>query len=596
MDQEKQQLLERIRQLEEQNASMQQRMASNESVAPSHTPPSAPRKKKIVSDRISNIWHVRRKVNLTEVFSFIGAFIVFIGVVILISVNWEAMSTGMRLVATLGTGVVVYCGSIICFKHEHLHLTYVGYALYIISAFVIPFGFFVFIGSVNADPTPGIQLAISGLVFLIHTASYFILRNKLCILSMLVSFSWVFLALTSVIFQKSALITTEIAFLQLFVLGLFYTILGLVLSNTNKRDFTILLYAVGTLSLLISIFGEIDLWSGNEDPLISGVVRLLLTSLVLTAVHIFYYHIYQRAWFLFASVVAGTGLFLAVTGLIFESGGAVVTQDIQFFQLFTIGLFYGIFGAIMAQWGRKTLTKIFYVGSILFLLGEFVYLLLNDVYTSLFGIFEIFETPLVEFLMIALALTFIHILYYRFYAQAHFLLASILSGTGVFFALTQIILAGTDYADNILTFSIRFFIVGFVYMLLGYIFASRDQRLLRKHISLSALLYFLGSVAVLVSGFYFNDQGGRDGNFVWEVLYPVFIMGFIALSVYVQSKITLAVSFIALMGYIALITSYFQDDTSFSWPVALIVLGFLFIGIGYIPLYLKRKFFVDKEH
>ena len=587
-DQEKQQLLERIRQLEEQNASMQ-RMVSGQSATTPHTPTLSPRKK-IINNKISNIWHTRRRVSLVEVFSLIGAIIVCIGVVILITINWDQMGTGMRILCTLGIGALMHGISIFCFKYERLRLSYVGYALYLISTFVIPYGFFVVIDSFEAEVTPGIHLLIAVLVFFIHTASYIVLRKTLCTLAMLASFSWIFLALTSLMFQKSALVTSEIAFLQLFVLGLFYSLLGLVLAHTNRRDFTMPLYVVGTLSLFLSIFNPDDWWSDGGDPLISPLLRILLATFALAAMHILYFYTYNRSWFLFAGVISGTGLFISLTSLMFGTD-ALVAHNIQFFQLITVAIFYSMFGLVMSRQGRARLAALFYLGGTLLLSGESLYLLLTDSY---YGLFEIFETPLLELLIVSLALTCIHIFYYRFYAQPQFFLVSILAGAGVFFAVTQMMVASTDYADSSLFFAIRFFIVGLVYMLFAYLFNSRtDQQLIKKHISLSTFLYLLGSTTVLVSGFYFNDQGGRDGNFVWEILYPVFIMGFIALSVYIQSKITLLVSFFALMGYIALVTSYFEDDSSFSWPIAIIVLGFLFIGIGYVPIYIKRKFFAN---
>ena len=77
VDQEKQYLLERIRQLEEENASLRHATLNQ----PSPPPPTPSHQK----GKLSNIWHFRRKVGLVEVFSFIGASIVSIGVVILIA-------------------------------------------------------------------------------------------------------------------------------------------------------------------------------------------------------------------------------------------------------------------------------------------------------------------------------------------------------------------------------------------------------------------------------------------------------------------------------------------------------------------------------
>ncbi len=75
-----------------------------------------------------------------------------------------------------------------------------------------------------------------------------------------------------------------------------------------------------------------------------------------------------------------------------------------------------------------------------------------------------------------------------------------------------------------------------------------------------------------------------------EMLYPLLAFGGMVLSVMVlRSRITLTISTFSVIAYIIYFTAeYFAD--SVGWPVALILLGFTVIGIGYFSISLNRKY------
>ena len=437
--------------------------------APSSTPVKEKNK-----GRVSDIWHFRKAISIAGVFSAIGAFIIAHGVFILVAINWDEMSDGVKIFSTLGVSIILYAAGVFCFKYDKLQLNYIGYVFHAIVAVVMPFGMFVLIAISNTDvnsASPWVHALIAGITFFVNTASYFLLRKNVFILFSILCGSWLFFALTSWIGDASFMSNTDMLPYEILIFGITHLLLGVAFAHNDKRIFTILLYLFGVASCLISMV-VVD----SDTPLSSG-------------------------FFIFAT------LFLA-----------------------------------LLQW-----------------------------------------------------------LYYHLFQKISFLFFTILSATGVFFACIYLIIPDPDATSVSRQFvwALSFFLAGIVYMALGRVFAvhktEKNQPLWRQHFSLSTTLYFLGSVALLGGGFALNDTQGKDGNFIWEVLYPVFVIGCIGLSVYLQSKVTLVASFIALVSYIILITTYFADDNSFSWPVALIVLGFLFIGIGYIPFYLKRKFFIIRK-
>lgn len=104
-----------------------------------------------------------------------------------------------------------------------------------------------------------------------------------------------------------------------------------------------------------------------------------------------------------------------------------------------------------------------------------------------------------------------------------------------------------------------------------------------KHRAIAAPYYFIGGLGFLWSMFeLIEDAIGID------ILYlPVTIL-MMLISVRVQSRTLLLVSTFSLLGYLGYFTDqYFANVTG--WPIALIVLGFLMIGISAQAVKLGQK-------
>lgn len=152
----------------------------------------------------------------------------------------------------------------------------------------------------------------------------------------------------------------------------------------------------------------------------------------------------------------------------------------------------------------------------------------------------------------------------------------IVNGTAALFSFSQYFLEGIRMDDFYQYFAI---VLGASYLYLGSQFiGTRNNPLCR-------MLFFVGSIWVLGGAFMLYGS-----VLFWELLYPLLVAGMMALSTYVKRMSILLVSTLALMAYIGYITGkYFAD--SVGWPLALIVIGLLFIAIGYFSFYLHGKYF-----
>ncbi len=171
---------------------------------------------------------------------------------------------------------------------------------------------------------------------------------------------------------------------------------------------------------------------------------------------------------------------------------------------------------------------------------------------------------------------------YTVYRREVFALFSIVFGTLLFYTYTNYLVGQNPYFDSTSFFEYRTLLSGLCYLLLGYAFKQGKLESLTGALFSFGVLGFLGA-ALALGGFEPNQ------NPFWELVYPLFVFGFLYGSVYPKSKSLLTFSTIFLMAYILKITSeYFTQG--FGWPLALVIAGLAMIGVGYLSVTLNKKY------
>ena len=124
-------------------------------------------------------------------------------------------------------------------------------------------------------------------------------------------------------------------------------------------------------------------------------------------------------------------------------------------------------------------------------------------------------------------------------------------------------------------------IIGASYLLLGYAFRNGWNK------QLVEILYFFGITGLLGAAF------SRVFDSVpWQMFYFIVVMGGLYLSVYVKNSRILVMSTLFLIIHVSYITDkYFAD--SLGWPISLIMLGFVFIGLGYVSININKKYIAN---
>lgn len=162
-----------------------------------------------------------------------------------------------------------------------------------------------------------------------------------------------------------------------------------------------------------------------------------------------------------------------------------------------------------------------------------------------------------------------------------FLLASLLSGSILYFGLTGDFLSKNPAIDIAKAFEYRFLLLGISYLCLAHGY---------RHIAplLSPWTYGLGTAMFLSAAIGLGGYAPA-ANIGWEIVFPGLALGCMMLSIPLASRTMLTISSLYLMGYIIKITAEYFSDT-FGWPIALVVAGFFLIAIGYMTVTVSKRY------
>ncbi len=190
-------------------------------------------------------------------------------------------------------------------------------------------------------------------------------------------------------------------------------------------------------------------------------------------------------------------------------------------------------------------------------------------------------------LMVALALFVLFGFAYFLARRSILILLTLGYATWAYYVLLIKTFSFSYYNFNILKWAT--IIAGLAYILIAYGYgrlASPDSGTAqtgtaRERASVRGILFGLGTLGVLGAGI---SLGGG-----WDIIFVAVLFAAFYASVFFRSRVMLILAALFLMAHIVKLTSrYFVGSTS--WPIALVICGFIMIGIGYGTFQLNRKY------
>lgn len=245
------------------------------------------------------------------------------------------------------------------------------------------------------------------------------------------------------------------------------------------------------------------------------------------------------------------------------------------FVTFGLGLLFAILGSLLINQNVEKYLGIMFHLAAFVLIPSGLAVAMSELNMEIFDIWTAAVLAAIMFIFYIL-LTFAH-------KKAFFTFFSMFFGTLLLYAIF-IPLFTTKIPVNNMEDMLQYFtaLIGVSYLLIGQSF----QNTWNKH--LTGILNFFGSIAILLSINSFVYDSG-----IFQILYFILLLITFYLSIILKSKSILAFSTIFLLIHISYITSeYFAD--SIGWPLSLIILGFTFIGFGYMSIYINKKYIKNK--
>ena len=157
---------------------------------------------------------------------------------------------------------------------------------------------------------------------------------------------------------------------------------------------------------------------------------------------------------------------------------------------------------------------------------------------------------------------------------------AIANGTAFVYLVVEAIVDGPFYGHEDL-YAYLTMVIGASYLLLGHSFRDGWNK------KLIEVLYFFG-----ITGFLGAAFSQVFDSVPWQMFYFLIVIGGLFLAVYMKNRSILVMSTLFLIAHVSYITSeYFAD--SLGWPISLVILGFVFIGLGYVSVNINKKYIAN---
>ncbi len=235
--------------------------------------------------RKDNTSSLTRDLGLSEVLYFIGGFIVFVGVAVLIWQNWSSLNTFTKILATLVIGVASYFVGVLLHKEEKYGA--VSYAFHLIAALVIPLGLGVVFDQAGYNTSgTGTQSLIAGISLTMYISSYFVFKKPIFTFFSIVYTTWFFFAFTNFLIGANPYFA-DIKFYEyrFLLVGLSYVNLGYYFSSTSQKDLKGTLYSFGVLFFLGAALA-LGGWKPSQNVVWEAIYPGLLFGVLFLSVYL----------------------------------------------------------------------------------------------------------------------------------------------------------------------------------------------------------------------------------------------------------------------------------------------------------------------
>jgi hypothetical protein len=255
-----------------------------------------------------------KHITLSQVLYYIGGAIVFVGICVLISQNWEYFNTATKILVTLGSGIAAYVVGVLFNRYEQYKG--LGLAFFLISALVNPIGLYVMFDKLGFDTgLASVGVLVFLILLVVYLGSYFIFRKTIFTLFSIVFGTALFFLLVQWMVGVNFTYAdqSKIWEYRFLVAGMVYMLLGYYFKDTSESSLAGPLYAFGSLGFLGAALA-LGNWQPNQNVFWELIYPLLVFGIIFLSVYI-----KSKSFLVFGSLFL-IGYILKLTSEYFSSG------------------------------------------------------------------------------------------------------------------------------------------------------------------------------------------------------------------------------------------------------------------------------------
>ena len=206
---------------------------------------------------------LNKQSRISNILYYIGGAIVFLGICIFVGTNWSNLNDGTKILATLGSSIMIYFAGVLLSRYENLQK--IADAFYFISGLVAPLGIFVtmHVAGMNTD-SAGSHSVVTGILLIVNLLSYYVDRRNVFFIFNVILGTWLFFSLTTFLIGGRPFTNWDFIKYRWLAAGLTHMILGYSLANTNRKALTPYLYGFGVVEFLTATLC-LGGWSPNQS-------------------------------------------------------------------------------------------------------------------------------------------------------------------------------------------------------------------------------------------------------------------------------------------------------------------------------------------
>ena len=192
---------------------------------------------------------LNKQSRISDILYYIGGGIVFLGICIFVGTNWNLLNGFTKVLATLGSAVMMYLAGTLLSRYEHMKK--ICDAFYFIANLIAPLGIFVFADVARMDTkTAGFHSIVAGLVLGANLLYYYMDRRNIFFIFNVIFGTWLFFGLTTFLIGGRPFANWDFIKYRWLAAGLTHMILGFALKDSDKKGLTPYLYSFGVVQFL----------------------------------------------------------------------------------------------------------------------------------------------------------------------------------------------------------------------------------------------------------------------------------------------------------------------------------------------------------